>query len=443
MADAKSLIQLRDCFQSGYTLPQYCLDNGIERPLIVARQRYANFLWEIHVQFRLDKQLKVQFCLLNSPETIIDFSVRATFPKLKTKAYSDELVDECDKIIFLSKDREKLKTDKTIYLDELRDEFIRKAYCEIPLLNFLQRYPQVKLFVTNFPHISRYEDGSKFNKKLKSLEEMKILFAKNKDNPVETPLDKFGYTNQEVYDLMCAPKIINNIYGTVLLKDTSEDSVQGIVGGKRRTVNQPEKFQNRIWMVGSCHQYGINAPYDKTIESYLQGMLNEAKLPWRVENEGQHYFNRRQDLFYNLNALDPAPGDIIFVWVNDRPTVSVPFFDVSDVFDPPIDYKEIFTVKGHGNEIGYKLLAEKTFKFLTEHNFFRDEKFTYPAPPPPRHRYGIPLQFEHLDEQIPPKAPVNATTKIETINPPAQATATVAPKVTSTSIEIPPKDETL
>ena len=395
MADSQLLIQLRDCFTAGYTLPQYCIDNGIEKPLIVARGRYVNFLWEIHVQFRLDKRLAAQYCFLDAPETIVDFSMRATVSKLKTQKYSKELIENCDKVIFLSSDRTKLAMEKTIYLDELHNHFIRRTYCEIPLLNFLQRYPQVKLFVTNFPHISRYADGAAFNKELKSLEEMMVLFRDNKDTTFETPLDKFGYTNDQVQELMRAPKIIKNPYGPVPLVDTGKDSIRQITGGKRRTAYQPEKFQNRIWMVGSCHQYGINAPYDKTIESYLQKILNDNNLPWRVENEGQHYFNRRQDLFYNLNALEPAPGDIIFVWVNDRPTVSVPFFDVSDVFDPPINYKEIFTVKGHGNELGYKLLAEKTFKFLTDNNFFRDKKFTYPAPPPPPRRYGIPPQFEN------------------------------------------------
>lgn len=463
MSDLQDLIQLRDCFQGGYTLPQYCLDNGIEKPLIIARKKNTQVIWEIHVQFRFDKRVKAQFCLLDSAAKEIDFSVRATVSKLKTQAYSKELIDDCDKIIFLSSDREKLKMDKTIYLDDLTEYFINKTYAEIPLLSFLQRYPKVKLFVTNFPHITRYEDGADFNKELKSLEEMMELFRNKKDATVETPLDKFGYTNAQVYDLMRAPRIINNPYGAVPLEDTPTDSIQQIRGGKRRTAYQPEHFEHRIWFVGSCHQYGINAPFDKTIESYLQLMLNEAKLPWRVENEGQHYFNRRQDLFFNLNAIDPAPGDIIFVWINDRPTSNVPFFDVSDVFDPPVDYKEIFTVKGHGNERGYKLLAEKTFAFLTEHNFFRDEEFTYPPPPPPRRRYGIPLQFEHWDEPVPSKptaqpvankstaslvppktqAPVANKSTAPVSKKPAEPQKVIVKPAASNVVKIPPKAATV
>lgn len=396
MTDSHLLLQMRDCFQGGYTLPQFCVDNGIQKPLIVARRRIWHFIWEIHMQFSCDKRLKPQFCLLDSPETERNFSVRATVAKLKIHTFSKELIEDCDKIIFLSTDKDKLKMSKTVYLDDLADYFIRKTYCEIPLLNFLQRHPKVKLFMTNIPLISRYEDGLDFNKQLMSIEDIKEQLEDETLDKVPTPLDKFGYTKAEVYDLIRAPEVLENPDGTAPLVDTGDDSIQRIKNGKRVTAYQPEKFQNRIWFAGSCHQYGINAPYDKTIESYLQKMLNEANLPYRVENEGQHYFNRRQDFFYNLNALDPAPGDIIFVWINNRFAKNIPSCDVGDAFDPPHDYKEAFALKGHCNEVGYKFLAEKYFKFLTENDFFRDKEFEYPAPPPPPHRYGIPLQFEHL-----------------------------------------------
>ncbi|MBR0059986.1 MAG: hypothetical protein IJP68_00755, partial [Selenomonadaceae bacterium] len=166
--------------------------------------------------------------------------------------------------------------------------------------------------------------------------------------------------------------------------------------GKRVTAYQPEHFKNRIYFFGQCIYFGVYAPFDKTIESYLQQMLNEHNLPYRVENEGQFFANRAQDLFYNLNALNPAPGDIIFVFVehqrvNDK---NIPFCDASDAFDSLADFREIYCTGWHFNEIAYKLLAKKYFKFLTENNFFRDKEFDYPLPPPQCHRYGVPPQFE-------------------------------------------------
>ena len=44
--DDELFIKLRDCFTAGYTLPQYCLDNDIKRPLIVAEEKHELFVWE-------------------------------------------------------------------------------------------------------------------------------------------------------------------------------------------------------------------------------------------------------------------------------------------------------------------------------------------------------------------------------------------------------------
>ena len=211
---------------------------------------------------------------------------------------------------------------------------------------------------------------------------------------VKTKLDRLGYTNAEAIELVEAPRIVKNPDGTTPLQDKPDRLLHPIRGGKMVTAYQPETYRNKIYFVGSCYEYGINAPFDKTVESYLQKLLNEHNLPYRVENEGQHYFGRRQDIFYNLNALKPAPDDIIFIWLSNFLFKSLRGFDLSDAFAPPHDYREIFIEKKHGNEIGYKILSEKYFEYLTANNFFRDEKFEYPPPPAAFHRYGIPPQYE-------------------------------------------------
>ncbi|MBR3050003.1 MAG: hypothetical protein IKG61_00950, partial [Selenomonadaceae bacterium] len=175
--------------------------------------------------------------------------------------------------------------------------------------------------------------------------------------------------------------------------DTDKPLIK-IQNGRRMTAYQPEKFLNKIFFVGPCHYLGSYAPFDKTIESFLQKMLNENNLPYRVENEGQTYSSRYQDIFYNLDNLNAQPGDIIFIWFKNWLTNNVPSVDFRDAFDPPHDYKEIFVDKSHVNELGYKILAEKYFKFLTENNFFRNVEFDYHMSPPAYHRYGIPPQFE-------------------------------------------------
>ena len=261
--------------------------------------------------------------------------------------------------------------------------FFSKTYGEIPALKFLQRHPHVKLFLTNYPSIERYEGGAEFNSQLYDVEEFAERLRADKSGNVKTTLDKFGYTNEQVLEISWSPEVVTNPDGSTAMVDDDTKPLHRIKNGKRVTAYQPEKFLNRIFFVGQCVYFGVYAPYDKTLESYLQKMLNENNLPYRVENESQFCAGRTQDIFYNLNKLTPAPGDIIFVVVEGLSTEKIPFFDVNGAFDPPHDFREIFCVGGHINELGYKLLAEKFFNFLTANNFFRNVEFNYHMPPPP------------------------------------------------------------
>lgn len=392
MQDLQLLIQLRDCFTGGYILPQFCIDNGIKKPLIVAEEKSWQFVWEMYVQFHYDKRMSAQFTFLDRAETEINFSTNAILPPLKTKNFSELKSEDFDAVICLTV--KKNFSGRVIYLDALTDYFIRKTYVEIPLLNFLQRYPRVKLILTNFPSVWRYKDAKDFLKQLKTTDEIRTLLRADKSGNVQTPLDKFGYTNEQVLEIASSPKRKANPDGSTVMEDTDKNSLHGIQNGKRMTVNQPEDYRNKIYFFGSCHHYGIYAPFDKTIESYLQKLMNENNLPYRVENEGQHYMHRYQDIFYNLNKISPASDDIFFVWIDNLAAINLPFFDVSNAFDPPHDYKKLFPDPYHVNELGYKILAEKYFAFLVQNNFFRDIEFNYPPPSQPVHRYGVPPQFE-------------------------------------------------
>lgn len=218
---------------------------------------------------------------------------------------------------------------------------------------------------------------------MKSLNDIKnsLIEAKGKTT-VETPFDKFGYTNEETLrGLLVGAYVKTNLDGSTTMLD-DDYPIVNIKNGKRVVPNQPEHYLNKIYICGTCHDYGICAPYDKTISSYLQQIINENNLPYRVENESQRYAGRFQDIFYNLYNLNLMPGDIIFMNVRDYQPKRIPTFNLADAFDPPHDYKEAFCAIGHYNELGYKLIAERYFRFLTENNFFRDKDFTYPIPPP-------------------------------------------------------------
>ena len=390
--DELQIIRLRDCFIAGYTLPQFCIDNGFKKPLFVSEEKFLQFAWEIYVQFRFDKRMLATFAFLDLPTGFVNFAVYTFLEALKYENFSKINPADFDAIILLT-GKTLAPSAKIIPLELLTNRFVYKTYLEIPLLSFLQRYPRVKLILTKYPSINRFKDGIDFRKQLPSLEPLRRTLRKNKSGKIKTPLDRFGYTNAQVLELLEAPPVIMNFDGSTSMGQ-NDHPLMKLRHDQRQTAHQPETFSNKIWFVGSCHDQGINAPFDKTIASYLQQMLNENNLPYRVENFSQRYWNRYQDIFYTLNKIEPAPDDLVFVWISNMTLKNFPLFDASDAFDPPHDFKKIFCIKGHFNELGYKILAEKYFTFLTENNFFRDKEFNYPLPPPIYHRYGIPPQFE-------------------------------------------------
>ena len=392
-------IRLRYCFQGGYTLPQYCIDNGIKKPLFVLERNAKNFMLEVYAQFQYDNRMSAQFCFIDgeAESARISLNQRILGTTIVVKHISHKWINYFDAIIFLTLKKYELKAGRIISFYNLERFFIQRTYVDIPVLHFLQRFPKVKFFLTNFPdNIKRYEGGAEFEKQIPGASELGNALANNKGKNIKTPFDKFGYTNAEVIELLRIDRANRNLDGTSSLVDDNHP-LKRIRNGKRETAYQPEHYKNKIYFFGPCYYFGRNAPFDKTIESYLQHMLNENNLPYRVENYGQAFSERTQDMFYNLNALDLKPGDIIFchIWNMHSNGDIIPFCDVNDAFDPPNDYREIFCTKSHVNELGYRLVAEKYFKFLTANNFFSDTEQNYSSPPHTvTHRYGIPPQFE-------------------------------------------------
>ena len=394
--------KLRYCFQGGYTLPQFCVDKGINRPLFVLEKKYVLFFKEIVAQFRYDKRIPAFFCFIDG--TVegdqIELEERILGSSITVRSISyEKYLTYADTIIFLTKKEYDFKERKVIRFEELETFCRWRTYVDIPLLHFLQRYPKVRMILTNFPNrLGRYKGGVPFSKTLIDSQVLLRNLKTNKSgNEIVTPFDRFGYTNSQVIELLEGEKSRKNLDGTSTLIDTNKTSLQRIQDGRRLTADQPEHFRNTIYFFGPCYYFGRHAPYDKTIESYLQRMLNEKKLPYRVENEGQAFSERTQDMFYNLNQINPKPGDIIFlcVWHMHANNDAIPFLDLLDAFDPPHDFREVFCTTGHVNELGYKIIAEKYFDYLTKNNFFVDKEFKYPAPPKPYfHRYGIPPQYE-------------------------------------------------
>ena len=392
------IIQLRACFTAGYTLPQFCIDNNIKNPLFIAvDERRADFLWEIFVQFKYDKRIIPNFILLNGKTPSINFSLNSILSAMKFENPADINYAKYDGIIVLNAIRLNVNIHNVIYLDQLLGYFITRTYAEVPLLHFLQRHSGVKLIVITHPNIhedvNNTERENQFFIERASAPIFKIRDQIKNSNgkQVSTPYDFLGYSNEEVYDLLESPDNETNLDGSTSLINNSNEIIN-IRNGKRSTAYQPEQYENKIYFVGNCVFYGFGVPFQKTVESHLQKILNENNLPYRVENESQPFSGRYQDIFYNLNKLDVKEGDIIFICLQDLLPKNILCWDLRRILDRPHNYGEVFADFCHVNELGHYALAEKFFQFLTQNNFFKNTKFEYLAPLPP-HRYGIPKEY--------------------------------------------------
>ena len=223
--------------------------------------------------------------------------------------------------------------------------------------------------------MSTQQNLKKIFSKKKTIHQVRSEIESSNGKIISTPFDLLGYSNETVYDLLTMTGVKENIDGSTMLEDNANPLI-GICNGKRKTAYQPKNFTNKIYFLGTCTYFGIGTPVEKTLESYLQKLLNENNLPYCVENEGQFFSGRYQDVFYNLDKLPVVSGDIIFICLQDLKPSSIPVFDLSHIFDRPHDYGEVFADTTHLNEVGYKILAEKFFQFLMQNNFFKNENYS-------------------------------------------------------------------
>ena len=61
-----------------------------------------------------------------------------------------------------------------------------------------------------------------------------------------------------------------------------------VIKGERKTTNQPQDYENTIYLMGGCVFFGYAVEDSETIASFLQKKLNEEmpQKKWRVVNYG-------------------------------------------------------------------------------------------------------------------------------------------------------------
>lgn len=162
---------------------------------------------------------------------------------------------------------------------------------------------------------------------------------------------------------------------------TVSDSVSyfcNTISGHRITHGQPEQCECTIWHIGYCRIFGNGAPDWGTIDSFLQGLVNE-KIPEkkiRVENFGYNNMCSHPDQPMKIaNFLEPymRDGDIvIFDSLDGFPNVKgVLHCDISQLLQRPHNYGECFFDRSHFTENGNRAIAARLFDFMQENRLFR------------------------------------------------------------------------
>ena len=233
--DEAFLIQLRDCFTAGYTMPQFCVDNDIKKPLFVGLdERHRDFLWNVYVQFKYDKFSTVipQFALLNGKISDVDFSTNGIVNKLQIKNLSEFDLNDFDRIITLFSGRFQPPIKNALYLNEMTGLFMIRTYVDIPLSNFTDRFPDVKLIIATAMEVKPLlEEMDRV-----SIFKLRSKIEKSGGKHVETCFDLLGYSNEKVYKLLEIPGRKLNSDGSMYL---NYNDFLGIKNGRRMTAYQP------------------------------------------------------------------------------------------------------------------------------------------------------------------------------------------------------------
>lgn len=175
------------------------------------------------------------------------------------------------------------------------------------------------------------------------------------------------YSADGVLEVLNTPDAYHDVNGMRRLKDIKGKYVN-IVGGHRITSYQPRLHKHTIFVVGDCQIYGVGSDDSRTIQSYMQKILNQRfpELGYVVQNYG--FFlsgleNSLDEIPIIIKNLPAVPGDIIIV--KSDAAIDISHISMPDVENQPRDY-ELYFDNFHYTPDGNCLIAEKLIDGLVE-----------------------------------------------------------------------------
>jgi [citrate (pro-3S)-lyase] ligase len=294
------------------------------------------------------------------------------------------------------------------------DAYIHDIPCETKeyygfnyaLKDYTARFPHIKflsVFVPQFP-LSDLSDNEIF---IREIDNSGIASLQNPEHPM---YQKILFDNFPDVDAALEVSVAKRSYETddgLLRYYDCAGKYYNIIDGHRVTMFQPEHPKRKIYFFGCCHFIGYYARDEYTIESVLQKLLNinAEDEGFCVENYGYSFFDRQgntdyKKFFRTIESITPAPGDIFVFMNNDFHFIYDIAVDCRFLGNRPHEHGEIFVDSGHFNENGYRLIAEKIFETLKEHDFLRDYPRDTDIPREIVKREHIALSYPPEDREL-------------------------------------------
>lgn len=229
-----------------------------------------------------------------------------------------------------------------------------------------------------------YHGGHPVEKiKMKSQNEKDIVIEKRQhfyflNKKRENELYKFyrAYSHEDAVEIFntCTMRLVE-VHGIIYLADT-ESRFYNVLNHHRVTTDIPDKYGRIVYFFGDCCAAGIFAEDSLTVESQLQRRFNE-KYPGKIRFTNAANWQTGPDALRQI--LSPSyvfePHDLI-VFVTNKKNDFEQFnnamekfnnksifacMDLSEAFQRPHRYGEVFFDEHHMQHDGYAMVADMLF----------------------------------------------------------------------------------
>lgn len=392
VAIKKSLSELLAIHAAGYDIPKCCIDNKLDNVTIYIEERDWLLVEPICLSFKYNTKIRVKQ-YISDQGFRRDFEFAPDIGWVITGDINYSLLDETDIVLLLTVQdnlilKESLNKSGVQFFDLYF--FIEKMYNYVFFEKYINEYighnPDIIALTVQYPY---FPYGDRSQNEIDIIEKQIIIpkiqaeLMKNPPEVIVKSYDEFNYTHTQILELLTEPPSYYDEYGIRQFEDySSPTNLVNIVDGHRVTSDVPENRVRTIYYFGNCRDFGISAPDDKTIASYLQRLLNtfypDRKIA--VENYGYFIHGYRTDIFNKMNSLPIRKGDIVIIASPECKKITN--INLKDIFQRPHDYGEVFIDNEHYNENGYRAIAGALFKALEKHNFFVNWKAPQQEPCP-------------------------------------------------------------